>query len=261
MDEAARSSRVAGICPPSAQSTPPISPKNFNNIAPEQDPFEDSQESELTGEELIPATTSQEASSKPAIPQFFFPRGEPVPHDIKLSIQCKIDEMFQDCPEGMVIKEFTAVVKEVCELPLSVAYPLFEKLRTSDNTPAVIHKKDFVEWWDTKNMALIDRNSRLFEILRSENNNFIGQVGLENPLLFASDTSVLALSIKGIAFCLMTVYIAYLTMKLVHTIPRMILDLFFVQSLTHIPAWSSLPITLNSKSVTSKPLATESCTL
>lgn len=176
VDEAIRGNGGVALCPPSSQTTPPISPKKFTKVSNEQGTFEDHQENGASLEQSAPSATQAKPQPDPVIPQFYFPRGPPVPQEIKLSIQSKVDALFHEHTEGMPVEGFTAVVKDVCDLPTMLAYPLFEKLKSNDKTPPVVHKEAFVEWWDSENMAMADGDSRLFEILCTADDKCIGQV-------------------------------------------------------------------------------------
>lgn len=176
MDEAIRGNGGVALCPPSSQATPPISPKKFTKVSNEQSPFEDLHENGASVEHTAPSAVQAKPQPDPVIPQFYFPRGPPVPQEIKLSTQGKVDALFHGYSGGMTVEEFTAVVKDVCELPSMLAYPLFEKLKSNEKTPPVVHKGAFVDWWDSKNMAMADGNSRIFEILCTADDKCIGQV-------------------------------------------------------------------------------------
>lgn len=181
VEEAIRGGSGAGVCP--SPTTPPISPKKFTTVT-SKNPFEENPGKEISSEESPPTPAPPEPQPDPVIPQFYFPRGKPVPAEMQTSVQKKIDSLFRGYIKGMMLKEFMKVVKDVCELPRMVAHPLFEKLKGPDQVPATVRKEAFVNWWESKNMAMADKGTRLFEILRKDGSDTITQEDF-GPLLRA----------------------------------------------------------------------------
>ncbi|KAJ8899496.1 hypothetical protein K2173_018470 [Erythroxylum novogranatense] len=107
------------------------------------------------------------------IPQFYFQNGPPPTTELKEQYLSKIDQLFDDHPDGLQLDDFRSVVKEVCKLPSFFTTALFRKLDAGFT--GTITKDVFVKYWMDGNMLTMDIATQIFNILKQPGCKYLTQ--------------------------------------------------------------------------------------
>eukprot|EP00803_Ostreobium_quekettii_P001442 evm.model.scf_1418.2 EVM.evm.TU.scf_1418.2 scf_1418:25017-27243(-) len=167
-------------------SVPPSSPTTAPAVSsPRKAALSSQKSAPPSSQSRPPSPAPKPADAAETIPQFYFPKGVPLPDSVQAEHQAKLDALFSGAPDGLPAKEFVKVVKEVVELPGFMAYQLFAKLKAgvAANT-ALVKRDEFDEWWGSNYIASKDPVSRLYEILCTKGSDYLVHANFE-PLLRA----------------------------------------------------------------------------
>ncbi|BBN11704.1 serine/threonine-protein phosphatase 2A regulatory subunit B'' [Marchantia polymorpha subsp. ruderalis] len=154
-----------------AGNTPPLSPRSTAGS-----PLSPKSPMKRTGSGPTATGSPLKKTSEPVkeiIPQFYFPHGPPAPKEVEEECLAKIDKLFFGHPDGLPIAAFTCVTKDVCKLPSFFSSSLYKKIDT-DNT-GLITKEQFLKYWTEKNMLTTDLVTRVFQVLKQPDKNYLTQ--------------------------------------------------------------------------------------
>lgn len=155
---------------PFATSTTPLSPTTSHSVFSTTPPLSP-QKSRSPRSPLSPHRRSSgnsvlRKSKLGSIPQFYFPAGSPLPADQHSAFQHRLHPHFAGEREaGINLELFSALVGEVCDLPLILAHPLFTKL--TEGSGKLLTRQAFSSWWVGKGMLNAPPTRKMFEVLRS----------------------------------------------------------------------------------------------
>jgi len=147
--------------PKRSSLTPPLSPTAYEK-------FSGSQSQSLPPEAIVaPAkpqpTPASPPLTKPVIPQFYFPQGNPVDPQLAEKNSKLISQLFSK--ESLRVNEFERVCAEVCELPRIIAPLLFAEVGGKET----LNKQQFLKYW-REHLENKTPVNRLFNLLRKRKN-------------------------------------------------------------------------------------------
>ncbi|KAK9833451.1 hypothetical protein WJX81_006419 [Elliptochloris bilobata] len=122
----------------------------------------------------------KQARGAAAIPRFYFPGGRPVPEEVLAAAAARVDALLAVYSGGLTIPGMKQLVKEVCELPCVLAYPLFYKLITPGET--TVSHGAVRTWLAQRQITQAEPVVRMYEILRKEECQWVAQADLKSML-------------------------------------------------------------------------------
>lgn len=107
------------------------------------------------------------------IPQFYFPNGPTPPKEIVDEFLKEIDLYFVSHADGLHFSEFVPLVKEVCKLPSFFSSSLFKKIDMENS--GRVTRDQFVQYWLDSNLLSMDLATKVFNLLKQTDKNFLTQ--------------------------------------------------------------------------------------
>ncbi|KAE8678985.1 putative serine/threonine protein phosphatase 2A regulatory subunit B''delta [Hibiscus syriacus] len=117
---------------------------------------------------------------KEFIPQFYFKNGCQPLNDLKEQYMSQISLFFAGHPDGLQLREFKLVTKEVCKLPSFFSTSIFKKIDV-DGT-GLVTRDAFVDYWVNGNMLAKDIATQVYDILKKPDLKYLAQEDFK-PLL------------------------------------------------------------------------------
>ncbi|TYG62805.1 hypothetical protein ES288_D07G261600v1 [Gossypium darwinii] len=114
------------------------------------------------------------------IPQFYFQNGCPPTKELKEQSLSKINHLFNNPLNGLLIDEFKTVTKVVCKLPSFLSSALFRKIDV--DCMGIVTRDAFITYWVDGNMLTMDVATQIFEILKRPGHKHLTQVDFR-PIL------------------------------------------------------------------------------
>ncbi|KAL9264707.1 Serine/threonine protein phosphatase 2A regulatory subunit B''beta-like protein [Drosera capensis] len=110
---------------------------------------------------------------KELIPQFYFQNGRPPPKELRERLLFRINQFFYGHMDGLQIKEFKVVTKEICKLPSFFSSVLFRKIDA--NCTSFVTRDAFVDFWVNGNMLTMDTATQIFTIMKQPDRKYLTQ--------------------------------------------------------------------------------------
>ncbi|GAB4836096.1 hypothetical protein Ancab_001013 [Ancistrocladus abbreviatus] len=117
---------------------------------------------------------------KEMIPQFYFQNGCPPPKELKERCLFRINQFFYGHTDGLQIKEFKAVTKEICKLPSFFSTVLFRKIDV--NCTGFVTRDAFVDFWVNGYMLTLDLATQIFTIMKQPDRRYLKQDDFKSVL-------------------------------------------------------------------------------
>eukprot|EP01025_Chloroclados_australasicus_P012487 TRINITY_DN1573_c4_g1_i9.p1 TRINITY_DN1573_c4_g1~~TRINITY_DN1573_c4_g1_i9.p1 ORF type:complete len:358 (+),score=36.72 TRINITY_DN1573_c4_g1_i9:131-1204(+) len=159
---------LSGPTSPRQTAGPPISPRTKSP----RSPF-----SPRTRQILDVAAANeyqqQRKVDEGSVPRFYFPEGKPVPKKQLELVYGLIIRDFSKHPNGLGMQEFVVLLDQIFQLPEMLGILLFQKL--ADKRKGTVEKHAFTTWWEKRSFLALDKCSRMFQIIKQDENNFIDQ--------------------------------------------------------------------------------------
>lgn len=157
----------------SAGSTPPLSPRSSSG-SPRTSKQRTSPSSLGSPLKLVSEPVRE------VIPQFYFQNGRPPTKELKEHCLSRINYLFNNPLNGLQIDEFKSVTKEVCKLPSFFSSALFRMIDT--DCIGIVTRDAFIEYWIDNNMLAMDIATRIFNILKQPQCEYLSQADFK-PVL------------------------------------------------------------------------------
>eukprot|EP00271_Cylindrocystis_brebissonii_P008751 TRINITY_DN2323_c0_g2_i1.p1 TRINITY_DN2323_c0_g2~~TRINITY_DN2323_c0_g2_i1.p1 ORF type:complete len:564 (-),score=121.44 TRINITY_DN2323_c0_g2_i1:1380-3071(-) len=155
-----------------AASTPPLSPRGGGGLSfsPKSPALRHGLDFSPPGSALKPGP---ERASPQAIPQFYFPLGQPAGSDAVRQSMAVLDEVFASQPQGINQQAMLRITKEVCQLPAFFNGVLFRRL--ADEGTSLVTREAFTTFWVDPGHLTADMSARVMAALKQPDNNFLTQ--------------------------------------------------------------------------------------
>eukprot|EP01026_Neomeris_dumetosa_P064003 TRINITY_DN607_c0_g1_i1.p1 TRINITY_DN607_c0_g1~~TRINITY_DN607_c0_g1_i1.p1 ORF type:complete len:603 (-),score=74.40 TRINITY_DN607_c0_g1_i1:175-1770(-) len=128
----------------------------------------------------VAAAVEQRRADEGAVPRFYYPNGKPVPKKKLETVYSTIIQEFAQHPEGLALQDFVVLVGQVFQLPEMLGILLHQKL--ADKTSGLVDKRVFTTWWEKRGFLGLDKCSRMFHVIKRDENNCIEKQDLEGLL-------------------------------------------------------------------------------
>uniref|UniRef100_A0A6N2KT10 EF-hand domain-containing protein n=1 Tax=Salix viminalis TaxID=40686 RepID=A0A6N2KT10_SALVM len=112
--------------------------------------------------------------------EFYFQNGRPAASELKEHCLSRINHLFSNGLDGLLIHEFKPVTKIVCKLPSFFSHMLFRKIDV-DST-GIVTREAFVKYWVDSNMLTLDAATQIFNILKQSDCKYLTQSDFKSIL-------------------------------------------------------------------------------